>query len=190
MTRKCSVLLEVQTHRCKVPRMPNWMSPLFKVRSETVTHSIFLWLKKFPQHRATAYRLQLHRRKKILPCQMHYKVQRHLRLYNSHNMVPQIKSQEETQQWDWVLGPAVSLSKSNKKRQMSRCLLCESLFNESVFPETTLLISLVTSFSPFPFINFVISPSLLFHFLFLSFYFYSWFQLSWYISMYLFHFPN
>lgn len=181
VARKCSVL---QIHRGKVPSMPNWMSPLFKVRGEPVIPSIFLWLKNFPRHRASAYRLQLHsRKKKSLPYQMHYKVQKHLRLYNSHNMVPQIKSQEETQQWDWALEPAVSLSKSNKKkkRQKSRCLLCESLFNESVFPATTLLISLVTSFSPFPFINFAISPPLLFHFLFLSSYFYSCFH-SAYIS--------
>lgn len=47
---------------------------------------------------------------------MHYKVQKHLRLYNSHNMVPQIKSQGETQQWDWFPKPAVSLSKSDEKK--------------------------------------------------------------------------
>lgn len=51
-----------------------------------------------------------------------------------------------------------------KRRQVSRCLLCESLFNESVFPETTLPISLVTSFLLFSFISVDIPPSFLFHF--------------------------
>lgn len=91
------------------------MSILLKVRGESVIPSKFLWLKQFPRHRATAYRLHPHRRKKNLPCQMHYKVQKHLRLYNSHNIVPQIKSQEETVV-KLVLEPAVSLSKSDEKK--------------------------------------------------------------------------
>lgn len=98
-----------------------------------------------------------------------------------------MKSQEETQQWDWCLEPAVSLSKSDEKKANLQVFIVWSLFSESVFPETTLLISLVTSFSLFPFISFVFLPSLLFNFFFLSFYFYSLFQFTLCLSTSLFH---
>lgn len=192
VARKCSVL---QIHRGKVPSMPNWMFPLFKVRGEPVIPSIFLWLKNFPRHRATAYRLQLHSRKKKKspksPSQMHYKVQKHLRLYNSHNMVPQIKSQEETQQWDWALEPAVSLSKSNKKKKANVQVVIVWIIVQRVSFSSnnsshiishilfTLPIYQLCHFSPAPF-----SFSLLVFLLLLLF------PLSLHLSMYLFHFPN
>lgn len=133
--------------------------------------NIFLWLKRFPYPQTNYLQKVTTQEKKNLPCQIHYKVQKHLRLYNSHNMVPQIKSQEETQQWNWFLEPAVSLSKCDEKANI-QVFIMWIMFSQSVFPETTLLISLVTSLSLFPFISFVISLPLLFHFFILSFYFY------------------